>query len=369
MEHVRAVYRVHSTPGEIGERAAELALEQTAELPDAAVRQEAVRERVLGRVAAIRAEGEALHLVEIDYPEGAFDGGAAQLLNVLFGNSSLQPDVELLDVILPNRELARYGGPRFGIAGLREAAGVAGRPLTCAALKPIGLSPDELGRLAEVFALGGIDVVKDDHGLADQPSATFEERVTACQAALDRVADATGRRTLYVAHASGTPDRIRAQIEFATEAGAGAVMIEPMIAGLPFFHDLVKRTLAIPVLAHPALAGATRMAPDVLLGRLFRLFGADGVVFPHSGGRFRYTEETCRRLADRLREPWAGLRSALPVPAGGMPVERVGEIVEFYGRDVMLLLGGSLYLAGERLGDRTREFVEAVAAAVPEGTR
>jgi len=61
------------------------------------------------------------------------------------------------------------------------------------------LSPDELGRLAEVFALGGIDVVKDDHGLADQPSATFEERVTACQAALDRVADATGRRTLYVA--------------------------------------------------------------------------------------------------------------------------------------------------------------------------
>jgi len=40
------------------------------------VRQEAVRERVLGRVAAIRAEGEALHLVEIDYPEGAFDGGA-----------------------------------------------------------------------------------------------------------------------------------------------------------------------------------------------------------------------------------------------------------------------------------------------------
>jgi len=306
--------------------------------------------------------------VEIDYPGGVFDGGAAQLLNVLFGNSSLQPDVELLDVALPDRELARYGGPRFGIAGLRAAAGVADRPLTCAALKPIGLSPDEFAGLAEIFARGGIDVVKDDHGLADQPSAPFEERVRACQGALARVADATGRRTLYVAHVSGPPDRILAQIEFATEAGAGAVMIEPMIAGLPFFHDLVRRRLEIPLLAHPALAGATRMAPDVLLGRLFRLLGADAVIFPHPGGRFRYTEDICRRLADRMREPWNGLRSALPVPAGGMPVERVGEIVRFYGRDVMLLLGGSLYLAGEKLGDRTREFVEAVAASASEGT-
>jgi len=110
------------------------------------------------------------------------------------------------------------------------------------------------------------------------------------------------------------------------------------------------------------------MAPDVLLGRLFRLFGRMVWFFPIQGAA-----SGTRRNLPAPRRPAAralgGLRSALPVPAGGMPVERVGEIVEFYGRDVMLLLGGSLYLAGERLGDRTREFVEAVAAAVPEGTR
>ena len=46
-----------------------------------------------------------------------------------------------------------------------------------------------------------------------------------------------------------------------------------------------------------------------------------------------------------------------------MSVERVEEIVRFYGRDCMLLVGGSLYLAGAELLDRTRSFVEDVRRA------
>jgi ribulose-bisphosphate carboxylase large chain len=44
-----------------------------------------------------------------------------------------------------------------------------------------------------------------------------------------------------------------------------------------------------------------------------------------------------------------------------MTVKRVPEILSFYGRDVMLLIGGGLLAAGERLTDETRRFVEAVA--------
>ena len=51
------------------------------------------------------------------------------------------------------------------------------------------------------------------------------------------------------------------------------------------------------------------------------------------------------------------------MPAGGMSVERVPEIVAAYGRDSMLLIGGNLLLAGERLAERSRDFVTAVAAA------
>jgi ribulose-bisphosphate carboxylase large chain len=44
-----------------------------------------------------------------------------------------------------------------------------------------------------------------------------------------------------------------------------------------------------------------------------------------------------------------------------MTVERAPEILSFYGRDVMLLIGGGLLAARERLTDETQHFVEAVA--------
>ncbi len=53
--------------------------------------------------------------------------------------------------------------------------------------------------------------------------------------------------------------------------------------------------------------------------------------------------------------------TALPVPAGGMNVERVPELVKFYGSDAMLLIGGSLYAAGDALFARSREFVASAA--------
>ena len=51
----------------------------------------------------------------------------------------------------------------------------------------------------------------------------------------------------------------------------------------------------------------------------------------------------------------------MPVPAGGMTLERVPEMLDFYGPDAMLLIGGSLLAARERLTEATAEFTHAVA--------
>ena len=45
-----------------------------------------------------------------------------------------------------------------------------------------------------------------------------------------------------------------------------------------------------------------------------------------------------------------------------MGVERVAEMKAVYGEDVMLLIGGGLLSAGDRLSERSREFVAAVRA-------
>ena len=108
------------------------------------------------------------------------------------------------------------------------------------------------------------------------------------------------------------------------------------------------------------IAGAARVAPSFLLGKWFRLLGADAIIFPNFGGRFAWGERECLALADNCRAPWTHLRAALPVPGGGMSVERSRDIVRCYGADVMLLIGGSLLAAGEQLLERTRAFVAAV---------
>jgi len=148
------------------------------------------------------------------------------------------------------------------------------------------------------------------------------------------------------------------------------VLVAPALVGLPAFHELVSDGLDVPVLAHPAYAGAARVAPPFLLGTLFRMLGADAVVFPNAGGRFAYSSQICAAIADRSRRPWPGMRAMLPVPAGGMSVERAAEIVRTYGNDTMLLVGGSLLAAGDRLAERTRAFVDAVAdASTPRSDR
>ncbi|MFO1309749.1 MAG: RuBisCO large subunit C-terminal-like domain-containing protein [Burkholderiales bacterium] len=357
-----ATYVLRADPSSVAARAEALALEQSVEVPLAAVRDARVRHEVVARVASIAALGGGRHEVRLEIAFETTGGEPGQLLNMLFGNSSLHDDVELVDVDLSAALAASFGGPRFGIAGWRDAVGAKGRPLTCSALKPIGLDPAALAALAGTLARAGVDVIKDDHGLADQASAPFAARVAAVQRAVDAAGRETGSRTIYAPSLTGSLDAMRAQMRAARDAGARAFLIAPMVSGVATL-SAVAREAGVPILAHPALAGAGRIGPPLLLGRLFRLFGADATIFPNAGGRFGYSPATCAAIASAAREPWGGLAPALPVPAGGMSVERVPELRETFGDDTMLLVGGSLLVAGDALEARCRAFVAAAHAA------
>src|SRR5262249_60232133 len=90
----------------------------------------------------------------------------------------------------------------------------------------------------------------------------------------------------------------------------------------------------------PTLAGAGRIAWRLLIGKLCRLSGPDAVIVPNYGGRFGHPPDTCRALPRAASDRREGLRPTVPVPAGGMTTARVGELLDFYGADVMLLIGG-----------------------------
>ena len=352
----RAVYHVRSDVHSIEARARAIAVEQSVEMPVTAIEDPFVLSEIVGRVEQIEEKFPGLFEVVVALSTATVGDDAGQLLNMLFGNTSLQDDVVLYDAVFPDAFAKMFGGPRHGLAGLRQRAGAGKRALTASALKPQGLRPGALARLARCFAEGGIDYIKDDHGLADQSYSPFAERVGAISQALRGVDSVR----CYAPSLSGDLASMRRQVRIATEAGVDTVMVAPMIAGLGNFHTLVRENPDVSFLAHPSLAGAARIAPAFLIGKLFRLLGADAVIFPHYGGRFGYSLDTCRELARAALAVQNGVRPASPVPAGGMRRERVGELLDFYGADVMLLIGGGLLEAGDKLTEATAAFVAAV---------
>ena len=158
---------------------------------------------------------------------------------------------------------------------------------------------------------------------------------------------------------SGDLDAMRAQIGTARAAGLDAVMIAPMVLGLANTRRLIRDHPDIAFFTHPSLS-SSRIAPALLFGTIFRMLGADAVIYPNYGGRFGYSAETCREIARTALDERDGLTAALPVPAGGMTVGRVREMLDFYGPDIMLLIGGNLLAARERLVEETKAFVGAV---------
>jgi len=358
MERILATYRISAPESEIRARAEALAAEQSVEMPVAAIRDERILREIVASVESVSPRDGAFDVV-LGIAPATTGYETSQLVNMLFGNCSLQPEVELVDVELPAGYEKAFPGPRFGIEGIRRIAGAERRALTCTALKPQGSSPQVLAGLARTFALAGLDVVKDDHGIADQSYAPFAQRVPMVQRAIAQANRETGGRTLYAPTFSGGPRALAEQARIAKECGVKMALVAPMLVGLPSFVEL-QVDLDLPVMAHPAFAGAGRIAPPLLLGKLFRLLGADATIFPNHGGRFSYSRATCDAIAAAARGPWHGLRSMLPVPAGGMTVERVPEMLAGYGSDTMLLIGGGLLSAGEELLERSREFVAAV---------
>ncbi|MGH6611408.1 MAG: RuBisCO large subunit C-terminal-like domain-containing protein [Burkholderiaceae bacterium] len=360
---INAIYCLHVPPDEAERRAQQLALEQSVEMPATSVFDRHVLDTMVARVESITINEIGSPIAWLSLSAETVGGDAGQLMNMLFGNCSLQPDVELIDIDLPDELALMWGGPNHGVEGMRRLTGADDRPLTCTALKPIGSTSDALQSMCTIFASAGIDVIKDDHGWADQRNAPFADRVRVCQAAVARAnAERRHGHTLYAPSLYGHYQQMCVQIESARSEGVQAVLIAPMVCGVATLVALKREFADITFLAHPSLGGL-RIAPSVLLGKLFRLFGADAVIFPNHGGRFAYSREVCRAIASNNTQLWHGLKPSLPTPAGGMSIERTAEIVAEYGRDSMLLIGGALVGQPNQMAARSAEFVEAVAAA------
>jgi ribulose-bisphosphate carboxylase large chain len=294
----------------------------------------------------VRAGGRRF-AVRISYRGDVVGESIAQFFNVLFGNISMLNNVSVVGVDLGDSLKGLFPGPRWGVAGVRRILGVYGRPLACTAVKPVGMHSRVLAATAGAFAAGGIDVIKEDHGLADQRFHPFKERVSRVQDAVRKASAVRGRHTLYAPMINGDPQQVEEQIAHCESEGVRAIVAAPMMIGPAAFAAIV-RTHRFVVLAHPALSGVFYHSPvhgishAVLLGTLFRLIGGDFSIFVNAGGRFRFSRRDCRGICRALRQPLRHLPASFACPAGGMGLDNIGDMAAQYGPDTALLVAGAL---------------------------
>jgi len=364
-------YRVRTSADKVHEIAQEIAIEQTVEVTRPLWDVDGVRDKTTGKVVRVERSSKNTFDVTIAYPLSTTSYEIPQVLNVIYGNISLKRGIRVQDFCLNETMAKAFGGPRIGVDGIRRKLRVYNRPLVASAIKPIGRSIDELCAFARKMAKGGLDLIKDDHGFSNQDVAPFEKRVMMCASAVKEGAQKGGNKTLYFASITGPADEILHRALFAKACGADGVLLPPMIVSLDMMR-LVRDKTGMIVMAHPALCGvffSTKshgISVEIMLGKLFRLCGADIVIFPSSGGRFPFTTKDCKAIVGQLLGDLWGIKKAFPCPAGGMKVQDLMRHLKTYGKDSILLIGSSLYEQSEDLELNTRQLMSKVNHASEE---
>jgi len=336
------------------------------EFPAEEVPEGIIRDHVFGRIEQFGPWGGDGFKAIISYANEIAAGELTQFMNVVFGNSSIKPGIRVEHLDLPESLLRAFKGPRFGRAGLRALLHIPKRPLLSTALKPMGLSSQELADLAYQFVLGGMDIIKDDHGLSNQCCSPFEERVRLCAAAVQKGSKETGQPCLYIPNITAPHSEVMKRARFAKQAGAGGMMVAPGLIGFDLMRELADDdSLALPILTHPALQGSfvtsrSGISHGVIFGQLARLAGADATIFPNFGGRFSFSCSECKEIVTATSESMGHLKSIFPAPGGGMSLDKVPDMLETYGQDLIFLIGGGLFRHGPDLVQNCRHFRKMV---------
>lgn len=369
---IHATYLTQGSEQDARDVAEHICVEQTIEFPLDLVADDDIRRHLIGQITGMTRQSENSWYLNISYAAEVSGFQLPQLLNMLFGNISLRPGVRLTDLALPDELLTHFPGPRYGVAGLRDLLGCGERPLLATALKPMGVPLEYFAEMAADYAESGIDLIKDDHGLSSQPFADFRRRVELCSAAVTEANARSGNRALYLPSLNVPADQLFEAARFASAAGAGGLMVMPGLHGFDAMRVLAQdNSLSLPIMAHPSFLGSFVASPGsgidhgLLFGTFMRLAGADVSVFPSYGGRFTFSQDECRRISRQLMSPLGTLAPAFAAPAGGLTLDRIAEVVNFFGHNFALLVGGELQRRDRRAQARAMRAAVESAFAQP----
>ncbi|MFN3631201.1 2,3-diketo-5-methylthiopentyl-1-phosphate enolase [Exiguobacterium profundum] len=303
----------------------------------------------------------------IRYPLHNVTPDFSSILTTTFGKLSLDPNVQLVDLSLPEELAPDFPGAAFGVEGVRDILRVHDRPLAMSIFKGvIGRDLDFLAtQLRDQFA-GGIDLVKDDEILYDNPLTPSLERARIGASIIQEHKELTGRSVLYAVTLSGPVFTLRDQAKRLIEAGATALLFNVYTYGLDALRELAKDSeIHVPILAHPAFAGALTgsIRHSLLFGKLIRLAGADLTLFPSPYGSLSTPKDETQQIQTYATKPhWT--KPILAVPSAGIHPGLVPDLIRDFGTDVVINAGGGIHGHPDGAAAGARAFRQAIDQAI-----
>jgi 2,3-diketo-5-methylthiopentyl-1-phosphate enolase len=358
MSEIIATYLVHDAKHNPEKKAEEIALGLTVGSWTQLQKLEQEQlQKFKGRVISVeklhidKQTNETVAVLKIAYPSNNFSLDLPAILTTVFGKLSLDGKIKLLDLDFSLELKMAFPGPKFGINGLREKLGVYDRPLLMSIFKGIlGRDLPFLFSQLREQALGGVDFVKDDEILFDNPLTPFEQRIIGGREVLQQVYEETGHRTLYAVNLTGRTSQLIEKAKRAKELGADLLLFNVFAYGLDVLQELrEKEGIDLPIMAHPAVSGALTssevygISHSLLLGKLLRYAGADLSLFPSPYGSVALEKEAALSIAAALTDESESINKSFPVPSAGIHPGLVPLLLQDFGIDSVINAGGGVH--------------------------
>ncbi|MGG2014254.1 2,3-diketo-5-methylthiopentyl-1-phosphate enolase [Bacillus sp. S10(2024)] len=290
-------------------------------------------------------------LIKIHYPAANFTTDLPAIFTTVFGKLSLDGEIKLIDLTFSDEIKRSFPGPKFGIDEIRNNLNVHNRPLLMSIFK--GMIGRNIGYLKTQLrdqASGGVDIVKDDEILFDNPLTPLSERIHAGKEVLQSVYETYGHKTLYAVNLSGRTYDLKEKAKQAVAAGADLLLFNVFAYGLDVLQALAEdNDISIPIMAHPAVSGtyiASRLygfSPSLLLGKLLRYAGADLSLFPSPYGNVALQQEEALYLAKALTDENEPFKRSFPVPSAGIHPGLVPLLIRDFGEQCVINAGGGIH--------------------------
>jgi 2,3-diketo-5-methylthiopentyl-1-phosphate enolase len=373
-DYVVATYLFRSREKDILQRVATMATEQTTgtwiPVPgETSLLKERHQGKVLGvwevpdHETDLQIAGEQrTHVFQLAYPVENIGSQIPMLLTTVFGNISMMGEIKLVDLSLPRKFVDGLPGPRFGISGIRNLLGVPERPLLNTMIKPsTGITPEQGAELFYQAGLGGTDIIKDDEVLSDTVFSPFLKRVELYLRMAKRAHEETGQKILYAVNVTDEPERCLNKAIAAVEAGANAIMVNYLPAGIGILSSLARNPkIRVPILAHLDFGGALYASPfhgissHLIYGKLARLAGVDMLTIPTPYGKFGILRDKYLRIAVALQKPAYDKERTWPIAGGAVKQGHLPQLFKDLGKDFIVGAGGAIYAhpMGPRSGAR-----------------